>query len=279
MADNRTDAQSISSGANKDKLKEVLGEIIQNIQKKAISEGIKNKKYSGDIKAGSIKVARFTNVESKDYGTARAASKGTQFDNKGKVTINLDKHKEIVEEFNKNDIETIGYNAIIDSKKSGQTNTLIRELDRAFFVEAETVGTDVVVTSATELVEKVEMLIQALETTKNEYVDGVNREDMTLTLSPTLYGKLRNYIDKIANANVDSAKEEIEMFHGVKVESNMRQTAEAIIMVNGAIAQPVNIYNYGTDRIPLSNDYALTLFYDFGTKAITPDLIKKVTTF
>lgn len=279
MADNRTDAQSISSGANKDKLKEVLGEIIQNIQKKAISEGIKNKKYSGDIKAGSIAVARFTNVESKDYGTARAASKGTQFDNKGKVTINLDKHKEIVEEFNKNDIETIGYNAIIDSKKSGQANTLIRELDRAFFVEAETVGTDVVVTSATELVEKVEMLIQALETTKNEYVDGVNREDMTLTLSPTLYGKLRNYIDKIANANVDSAKEEIEMFHGVKVESNMRQTAEAIIMVNGAIAQPVNIYHYGTDRIPLSNDYALTLFYDFGTKAITPDLIKKVTTF
>ena len=279
MADNRTDAQSISSGANKDKLKEVLGEIIQNIQKKAISEGIKNKKYSGDIKAGWIKVARFTNVESKDYGTARAASKGTQFDNKGKVTINLDKHKEIVEEFNKNDIETIGYNAIIDSKKSGQANTLIRELDRAFFVEAETVGTDVVVTSATELVEKVEMLIQALETTKNEYVDGVNREDMTLTLSPTLYGKLRNYIDKIANANVDSAKEEIEMFHGVKVESNMRQTAEAIIMVNGAIAQPVNIYHYGTDRIPLSNDYALTLFYDFGTKAITPDLIKKVTTF
>lgn len=279
MADNRTDAQSISSGANKDKLKEVLGEIIQNIQKKAISERIKNKKYSGDIKAGSIKVARFTNVESKDYGTARAASKGTQFDNKGKVTINLDKHKEIVEEFNKNDIETIGYNAIIDSKKSGQANTLIRELDRAFFAEAETVGTDVVVTSATELVEKVEMLILALETTKNEYVDGLNREDMTLTLSPTLYGKLRNYIDKIANANVDSAKEEIEMFHGVKVESNMRQTAEAIIMVNGAIAQPVNIYNYGTDRIPLSNDYALTLFYDFGTKAITPDLIKKVTTF
>jgi len=186
---------------------------------------------------------------------------------------------ESLKEFNKNDIETIGYNAIIDSKKSGQTNTLIRELDRAFFVEAETVGTDVVVTSATELVEKVEMLIQALETTKNEYVDGVNREDMTLTLSPTLYGKLRNYIDKIANANVDSAKEEIEMFHGVKVESNMRQTAEAIIMVNGAIAQPVNIYHYGTDRIPLSNDYALTLFYNFGTKAITPDLIKKVTTF
>lgn len=279
MADNRTDAQSISSGANKDKLKEVLGEIIQNIQKKAISEGIKNKKYSGDIKAGSIKVARFTNVESKDYGTARAASKGTQLDDKGKVTINLDKHKEIVEEFNKNDIETIGYDAIIDNRKSGQANTLIRELDRAFFVEAETAGTDVVVTGVTELVEKVEMLIQALETTKNEYVDGVNREDMTLTLSPTAYGKLRNYIDKVANASVNSAKEEIEMFHGVIVKSNIRQTAEAILMVNGAIAQPVNIYHYDTDRIPLSNDYAISLFYDFGTKAVTPDLIKKVTTF
>lgn len=276
MAD-RTDAQSILSGVNKDKLKEVLGEIIQNIQKKAISEGIKNKKYSGDIKAGSIKVARFTNVETKDYGTARTASKGTQFNNKGQVTINLDKHKEMVEEFNQNDINTIGYDAIVDSKKTGQANTLIRELDRAFFAEAETVGTDVVVTSATELVEKVEMLIQALETTKNEYVDGVDREDMTLTLSPTAYGKLRNYIDKVANANVSSAKEEIEMFHGVTVKSNIRQTAEAIVMVNGAIAQPVNVYKYDIEKIPLSNDYAISLFYDFGTKAVTPDLIKKVT--
>lgn len=276
MAD-RTDAQSILSGVNKDKLKEVLGEIIQNIQKKAISEGIKNKKYSGDIKAGSIKVARFTNVETKDYGTARTASKGTQFNNKGQVTINLDKHKEMVEEFNQNDINTIGYDAIVDSKKAGQANTLIRELDRAFFAEAETVGTDVVVTSATELVEKVEMLIQALETTKNEYVDGVDREDMTLTLSPTAYGKLRNYIDKVANANVNSAKEEIEMFHGVTVKSNIRQTAEAIVMVNGAIAQPVNVYKYDIEKIPLSNDYAISLFYDFGTKAVTPDLIKKVT--
>ena len=278
MAD-RTDAQSILFGVNKDKLKEVLGEIIQNIQKKAISEGIKNKKYSGDIKAGSIKVARFTNVETKDYGTARTASKGTQFNNKGQVTINLDKHKEMVEEFNQNDINTIGYDAIVDSKKAGQANTLIRELDRAFFAEAETVGTDVVVTSATELVEKVEMLIQALETTKNEYVDGVDREDMTLTLSPTAYGKLRNYIDKVANANVNSAKEEIEMFHGVTVKSNIRQTAEAIVMVNGAIAQPVNVYKYDIEKIPLSNDYAISLFYDFGTKAVTPDLIKKVTTF
>lgn len=276
MAD-RTDAQSILFGVNKDKLKEVLGEIIQNIQKKAISEGIKNKKYSGDIKAGSIKVARFTNVETKDYGTARTASKGTQFNNKGQVTINLDKHKEMVEEFNQNDINTIGYDAIVDSKKAGQANTLIRELDRAFFAEAETVGTDVVVTSATELVEKVEMLIQALETTKNEYVDGVDREDMTLTLSPTAYGKLRNYIDKVANANVNSAKEEIEMFHGVTVKSNIRQTAEAIVMVNGAIAQPVNVYKYDIEKIPLSNDYAISLFYDFGTKAVTPDLIKKVT--
>ena len=185
----------------------------------------------------------------------------------------------MVEEFNQNDINTIGYDAIVDSKKAGQANTLIRELDRAFFAEAETVGTDVVVTSATELVEKVEMLIQALETTKNEYVDGVDREDMTLTLSPTAYGKLRNYIDKVANANVNSAKEEIEMFHGVTVKSNIRQTAEAIVMVNGAIAQPVNVYKYDIEKIPLSNDYAISLFYDFGTKAVTPDLIKKVTTF
>ena len=47
-------------------------------------------------------------------------------------------------------------------------------------------------------------------------------------------------------------------------------------MVRGAVAQPVVVNQYGApEKIPLSNDYAVSLFYDYGTKALTPDLIYK----
>ena len=56
--------------------------------------------------------------------------------------------------------------------------------------------------------------------------------------------------------------------------SNLTSTADALIMVDGAVAQPVVMYPYrAPERIPLSNDMAVAMFYDYGTKALTPDLI------
>ena len=50
-------------------------------------------------------------------------------------------------------------------------------------------------------------------------------------------------------------------------------------MVRGAVAQPVVVNQYGDpEKIQLSNDYAVSLFYDYGTKALTPDLIFKLQT-
>lgn len=51
-------------------------------------------------------------------------------------------------------------------------------------------------------------------------------------------------------------------------------TVHAIAMIEGAIAQPAVIYPYKEpEKIPLSNDYGVSMFFDYGTKALTPDLI------
>ena len=71
------------------------------------------------------------------------------------------------------------------------------------------------------------------------------------------------------------------MVHGVRVYSSINlpvapgtTATRALCMVDGAMAQPVVMYPYAEpEKIPLSNDYGVSMFYDYGTKALTPDLI------
>ena len=137
-------------------------------------------------------------------------------------------------------------------------------------------------------------MIQTLETVHNDYVDGVDRSMMDLVLTPAKYGLLRTFLDTQSNPNVDPAGEEFGMYHGVRVysctrmpvttetveESKTKTTVtDALLMVRGAVAQPVVVNQYGDpEKIQLSNDYAVSLFYDYGTKALTPDLIFKLQT-
>lgn len=275
----RIDAQSIMSGADKDKLAETLGGIIDNMQKSMISMQIKNKDYSGDMNAGSVEVSRFTNSKSKDAGTARTTGKGDLLDNKGKVKVFLDKHKEIVEEIKASDIKTRGLGNILAKRAKNHRVTMERELENAFWKEAETVGTAITLpASATTIEEKIELVIQSIETIKNEFVDGVERDLIAISVQPTIYGQIRNYVDKIPGSTLGFEVEKVGNYHGVTVFSNHRQTDDIIVSALESIAQPVNVYPYDIKNIPLSNDLALMLFFDYGTKAVTPDLIKKVTT-
>ena len=146
----------------------------------------------------------------------------------------------------------------------------------------------------TAIQEIVERMIQTLETVHNDYVDGVDRSMMDLVLTPAKYGLLRTFLDTQSNPNVDTAGEEFGMYHGVRVysctrmpvttetveESKTKTTVtDALLMVRGAVAQPVVVNQYGDpEKIQLSNDYAVSLFYDYGTKALTPDLIFKLQT-
>lgn len=267
----RTDALSILNDQSADKLAELHSGLIERIQKGAVSEQIKNREYSGDPTTGSVEVNRFKNSGSAAYGTARTAGEGAKLNNKGKVTVNIDVDKEIVEEATEKDLELHGVDGLIERRQRDQAMSMVAELDRAFFTQAESAGSTFAVTGST-LQDKLESLIQAVETTVNDYVDGVDRDMIVLTLTPEIYGQLANYIDSVPNSLTGLTD---NMFHKVRVFSNHRQTADAICMIDGAVAQPVLVSDYQPERIPLSNDFAVSLFYSFGTKAVTPDLIRK----
>ena len=266
----RTDARNIYINANdKDKLAETYGDVIEAVQKGAVSEQIKNKNYSGDPSTGSVEISRFVNAQVKDQGTARTAGAGDHLTD-AKVTVNVDTDKEIVEEVNKTDLRLHGVSGIAEKRKGNHIKRMEAYLDREFFDCAETEGTEFTMTGNT-IIEKLESLILNVEETNNDYVDGVDRELLVLTVKPTIYSQVKNYINEVTNS-LNGVTEKI--FNDVRIFSNHRQTADAICMIDGAVAQPVVTDEYDLEKIPLSNNFGLELFFSKGTKAIMPDLIK-----
>lgn len=274
----RTKAISlIQNGATKVELAELSGLVIQNIQKDTLASGLKSQSYTGNPASGSVEYRRFKNSVSQDYGTARTAGKGTAL-TVPPTTVNLNTHKEIVEEAAKFDLDTFGVGNIMARRADNHVDTVAAEFDTAFFKAAFDEGTAFTApASATDPGKIAEALIQTLETVKNDFVRGVPRNIMRLVLSPAFYGDMRDYLDKtVHNANVDTAAEDFTTFHGVRVYSSvfLPANAKAVIMIEGAIAQPAVIYPYkDPEKIPLSNDYGVSMFYDFGTKVLTPDLV------
>jgi len=260
------------SQAVKDQLAETYGQVIEAIQKAAISEQIKNKNYSGEPSTGSVEIDRFKNASVNNYGTARAAGNGDALDNTGKVTINIDTDKEIVEELEKKDVDLYGIAGMAEKRKVNHEKKMVAYLDREFFTKAEAEGSAVTPTGST-VQEKLEELIQSVETTVNDWVDGVDRDMLVITVTPAVYGQLLNYIDSVPNSLTGLTE---NMFHNVRIFSNHRQTKSMLCMIDGAVAQPVVTDEYDAERIPLSNAIALELFFSKGTKAVMPDLIKYV---
>ena len=271
----KTDALSIlESAETKEKLAELDGKLIDSIQKDALSNRLKNTEYSGDPTTGSVVINRFKNSESAEYGTARKNGKGSQITNNGKVTINLNVDREIIEEIENKDLKLFAVGGLAERRTANHSKRMAAELDRAFFALAEKKATTVTLAAGvTNIEDVVEAAIQQIETTKNDWVDGVDRSDIELVLSTKAYGKLRKHVD-IIDGGIGA--EEAPLFHGVRVYSNTRQTADVIVMRHGSIGQPVSITNYDAERIGLSNASAIELFYSYGTEAVTPDLIAKI---
>ena len=266
----RTDALSIlANQSTKDKLIELGGQLIESIQKNAVSSALKNKDYSGDPTTGSVEINRFANASVDDYGTARTAGKGNALLNSGKVTINLDQDKEITTEIEFKDIKLFGITGLLERRTANHDKRAIAHLDRAFFACAEAAGT-AVTTSSTEYIDIVDEMIANAESTVNDFVDGVDREDLALAIKPTVFNALRKYVDKYDNG-VGSG--EVNKIHGVDVYSNFRQTADIVLMYKGAVGQPIALSDYTAEKIPLSESFAAETYLHYGTKAVMPDLI------
>ena len=263
----------LSDGSTEDALIESYSELIDMIQKGALSSQLKNVNLSGDPESGSVEVRRLMTSASQAYGTARTAGAGDAVNNNG-VTINLDQDKEIVEEVEWKDIQFYGISDILAKRARNHQLAMIRELDTAFFTEAVSGGTEETITSSS-IEDQIEELIQSVETTSNDNVDGVDRDMIVLTVKPAIYGELRNYFDTLPNPTDGGVN--AKAFHDVRIFSNTRQSVDAIAMVVGSVAQPVVAQPYAVDRIPLSNAMAIELFYHYGTQAVMGDLIKYAT--
>lgn len=279
MATVREDALNIVQvvdGTTAAELAVLQNKVIENIEKSAVSVFLKNVDLSGNPAAGSVEAKRFKNSASAAYGTARAAGAGVAVE-EDKVTIYLDTDKEIVEEFEYKDIVAYGIPALMEKRVANQSRSMIRELDRAFFLEAWNEGAVYAPTvEATDIRLELEELIVSIEKTENDFVDGVEREDIALVLSIDTHSVLRNEIDELPASHMLTNAGAIGMWHGVAIFTTHRMPdgVEAMGMVYGSVGQPVLFQDYQTEKIPLSTAYAVSLFYTYGTKAVTPDLIQ-----
>lgn len=258
-------------------LAELYGKTIEGVMKSLVSVGMKNTELSGDPVAGSVEAKRFANATPQDYGTARAAGKGNAV-KAAAVTVAIDTDKEIVEELEEKDVRLYGVDGVLDKRAKNHVLRMASALDTEFFKVASEAAVEVEVDLATAAIEDIlEAVIQECENTQNEFVDGVPREFMHLTLNTAYYGKIRNNLDKQTRSNVDTAAEEFYSWHGVECKSCVHLPAGVpfILQVTGSVAQPIMSDQYTAEKIPLSEAYGVELFYHYGTKAVTPDLIFK----
>lgn len=257
----------------KDYLAELYGKVIENVNKQLVSVRMKNTDLSGNPEAGSVEAKRFANAKSKQYGTARAAGKGDAVKAEP-VTVAINQDKEIVEELEEKDIKLYGVDGVLDKRANNHVQRMVSELDTEFFAEGKNSGTKIT-PSATTIEDEIEEAIQTCENIKNDFVDGVPRSMINLVCSTAYYGKIRTMLDKVSRPNIDSTVEEFYAYHGVKTFSSVHlpEGVDYEVMVDGAIAQPIMSNEYKPEKIPLSEAYAVELFYHYGTKAVMPDLI------
>ena len=275
----RQEAKNIflENGTDEALLAEIYGGVIENFELSAVSLAIKAQNAE-NVSAGSAEFKRFENSASAAYGTARAAGAGVALQTKP-ITVPIDTHREIVEEFRKADVAAYGVPSLLERRANNHSRSMVRELDTAFFAKAYEEGT-VFTPTATAIDEIVEELIVKVESISNAFIDGVDRDDIAVVLAPEKASLLRTKIDNLLIEGNRIENGLLGKFHGVDVYTSNRlpkgtlQVVDMMAMVKGAVAQPVLLADqYQAEKIPLSNDWAVELFYDYGTKALMEDTI------
>ena len=264
----------LTQDEGKEYLSELYGKVIANVMKSLVSAGMKNQDLSGDPTSGSVEAKRFVNATSQEYGTARGAGKGNSVKAEP-VVVKVNKDREIVEELEEKDTRLYGVDGLLDRRAANHVVRMTSELDKEFFATAHAAAVQIEVTDGLAIEDELELIIQECENTQNDFVDGVPRTMMHLVCNTEYYGKIRNNLDKQTRANVDTGAEEFYTWHGVDTKScvHLPDGCRYILMVDGAVAQPVMAHRYAAEKIPLSNAYGVSLFFSYGTEAVTPDLI------
>lgn len=273
----RIDALSIElTTTGKDKLAEEYGKVVENLQHVTLAAQLKNTDLSGDPTSGTIEAKRFANIVGQTYGTARTGGAGQNV-KATPVVIAINDNTEYIEEVEEKDLRTYGVNGLIERRTRNHQDALAVELDTKFFAEAVNEGTAFTPTGTPSVEDEIEEAIQTIEATKNAYVNGVPRNMIEVVMSPAYYGKLRNKINAVSNSNNlgQVANYEQGTFNNTQVYSSvfLPNGIDYVVMVKGAVAQPVMTSIYNPTKIDLSDATAFGLFAYKGTKAVMSDLI------
>ena len=286
-----TDALSIylENGTTKAYLKNVLAGIFENYQKEALSARLKSKNANLNRAAGSYEFKRFANSTVKDYGTARAAGKGDKIV-APPIVVNLDKNKEIVEEVNFFDADGSftdeGFKAMVERRKMNFELSVTDFLDMDFFSAAKTGGTAATSLGVTDLdasksfKRQIETLVGKFEKTgkngtENKYVRGIDRRYMALVLDSSLYWLVKDELNDCRNFSQMISDEKFTGINGVACFSsvNLPDGADYVLMTMDSIAQPVLPSWFEFEKIPLSIEYAMEMFFRYGSKVLAPELV------
>ena len=274
----RLDALSIKmqNGSTAEKLAEEYGKVVDNLQHITLASALKNTDLSGDPTSGTVEAKRFVNIAGQTYGTARTAGKG-QYVKAKPVVISLDDNTEYIEEVEEKDLKTYGVDGLIERRTKNHQDALAVELDTKFFAEAVNAGSSFTATGTPSIEDEIEEAIQTIETTKNDFVNGVPRNMIEVIMNPATYGKLRNKINAIPNSNNLGVVPNYEQgtFNNVDIYSSvfLPNGIKYVVMVKGAVAQPVMTSIMNPEKVQLSDATAFGLFAYKGTKAVMEDLI------
>lgn len=275
MSQNALNLVLQSNTATKDTLAEQWGVVFENLAKSTVSMLYKNQDVvSGDaVNGGVLHFRRYANADMQAYGTAREAGKGRGLQAQP-IAININDDKELIEEIQEKDLRLCGFSDLVTKRTLNQESAMRRYYERKFFntgVLAGTVHTIV----ATKIEEKLEEVIQKVEAVQNDFVDGVERDNIVLFVTPAVYGLARGYMDTVSLPNVTAAVGEFGMFHGVIVHSSiyLPATVDYVVMAKGSVAQPI-IQNIQEPIIPeFSNAIAFGMYLYAGHGAVMSDLI------
>ena len=225
----------------------------------------------------------------RDYGTARTAGKGDKII-APPITVNLDKNKEIVEEVNFFDADGSftdeGFKAMVERRKTNFELSVTDFLDLDFFSVAKAGGTAATALGVTDLdstksfKRQIETLIGKFEKTgkngtENKYVRGIDRRYMALILDSSLYGLVKDELNDCRNFSQMISDEKFTGINGVACFSsvNLPDGVDYELMTMDSIAQPVLPSGFEFEKIPLSIEYAMEMFFRYGSKVLAPELV------
>ncbi|MFQ7699954.1 MAG: hypothetical protein ACLRL0_01645 [Christensenellaceae bacterium] len=190
----------------------------------------------------------------------------------------------IIQNYDEEDIER--YKAMVERRKTNFELSVTDFLDLDFFSVAKAGGTAATALGVTDLdstksfKRQIETLIGKFEKTgkngtENKYVRGIDRRYMALILDSSLYGLVKDELNDCRNFSQMISDEKFTGINGVACFSsvNLPDGVDYELMTMDSIAQPVLPSGFEFEKIPLSIEYAMEMFFRYGSKVLAPELV------